>query len=118
MNRSAPPLIGVASALAVLLAASALWFIPQADIHRADQLRADQQRGGCVQYNAQQQVVIAGDKAEIRILIEGLAPHPTAVTEARIRAFLPIYDKVVDETHPFRDCTPAGIARYLRKKAR
>ena len=100
-----------------------LYIVPQ---DRADQAaaRADQanrdrieaQTAQCHQFNVQVGQTVAGDKAEIRILVAALAPNPSPAIERRIQDFYPRYDRVVDITHPKRDCTPAGIAKYLRQK--
>lgn len=85
------------------------------DLKRTIEQNAEARVAGCEQYNAQQEIVKAGDKAEIRIVVAALVPHPSPAQQVRIDAFYRRYNHVVEITHPARDCSPAGIAKYLQQ---
>lgn len=68
----------------------------------------------CNQSNTQQTDQAKAEKAEIRILIAALAQGTTDPSISdRIKTFYKDYDAQVDSAHPQRDCTTAGIAKFL-----
>lgn len=69
----------------------------------------------CIQYNLQQKAQAAAEIAESRdfvaALVEDAGNSPAAVASGK--AFDRSHDSLIGDAHASRDCTPAGIARYL-----
>lgn len=77
-------------------------------------------KASCDQYNNQQTVLDAAQKDQIRVLVKAVTPtgvRDTPELRKRIADFYVLYDKKVDQDYPARDCSPAGIAKYLHLSA-
>lgn len=98
--------VGIAAAVVAIVVAVVA-------THELAAYKADNQAArvaSCEQFNMQAAAGRAADKANIRVLTAQAGP---ATDPAHIRAFLAQYDASVDRGHPTRDCSPAGIAKYL-----
>lgn len=60
----------------------------------------------------------AAEKDQIRVVVDALTAQEvrSPALTARIDAFYDTYDKKVDQDHELRDCSRAGIAKYLGLK--
>lgn len=68
----------------------------------------------CLQYNKQQAAqagVEVGESEDFVSALEGR--HPTAKLQAAAKAFNREHDRKINNAHAGRDCSPAGIRRYL-----
>lgn len=99
-------------------AASAAALRASRALARSEKRTAEARLASCLQFNVQQQQARDGQKREIRSLLSlALAAVPTpdpARTKQFLDAVLPGYDKTVDSSFPDRDCSPQGIADYLK----
>lgn len=89
-----------------------------------NQLSAEQRRSAdqttaarfasCHQYNHQQDLQVDAEKTEIRFAVNQLTAHSTRPGISQdVTAFLEGYDTTVRNSHKPRDCSAAGIAKYL-----
>lgn len=79
--------------------------------HERDSARV----ASCLQFNLQQKAQAAAEIAESRdfvaALVKDAGNSPAAVASGK--AFDRSHDSLIGDAHASRDCTPAGIARYL-----
>lgn len=101
----------VANGVAGLVALAAVFvgFSARADLHSSLRNTASQRIASCVQYNRQQVEQRNAEKSEIR----QLTSLAQAGQLAAVKKFLADYDATVDKAHTPRDCTAAGIEKYL-----
>lgn len=73
--------------------------------------RGSQVIAACVNYNVQRAEV----RAALKLSLRALAPVSDAELTERQRELLAVYNAAVDAGLPFRDCSPAGIAKYFEE---
>lgn len=90
---------------------------------RYKEQQADARKVACDQSNHARDIEVAAQKKQIRALLTlaitaSVRPGQDPTSAQRfLNAVLPGYDKTVEDGHPRRDCTPAGIAAYLHQVA-
>lgn len=68
----------------------------------------------CLNQNVAIGVDVAGIKSDQKTFVDLLFPLPHSPdVQKRIDAGLKVYDDGVDQHHSLRDCSPAGVKKYL-----
>ncbi len=87
----------------------------QRALDEANAQRNENKIAACLQYKKQQEQGIDSDIAQSHDLIDALAASSpqTPATDTAVVAYNEKHDALIREGHPLRDCSPAGIEKYL-----
>lgn len=106
-------------ALAVAVVASGVGFKAANDLRTSKAATQRARVASCHQFNVQQKAQANAETVEIRAVVFAIvAGDRSAETTHRVEQFYLKYDRLIAESHPLRDCTAAGINRYLGLTAR
>lgn len=102
--------------LTIVLAVIGIWtgISGKIELNQAKQNNQTARINSCLQYNKQQDVIIAAQIAESHDLVNALAAgnHAPDVDE-QVAAFNKRHDGLITKSYPLRDCSPEGIEKYL-----
>lgn len=88
------------------------------DLHIASHATTAARIASCQQYNVQQQNAITHELRGNEILANNIAPPPRSdKTQRAVEVFLAQQRAESLAGHPYRDCTPDGVADYLRHQS-
>lgn len=108
--------------LLVLVVAVVAVFVAAFSVNSLNNYKHDTQRArvaSCKQFNRQQNAQANAETVEIRAVVFAVvAGDRSAETQHRVEQFYLKYDRLIAASHPLRDCSADGIARYLGQTAR
>jgi hypothetical protein len=106
--------VGIVSVALCLVAGTII--SNRAQIHEITSTREAGRVAACIAFNEQQARSRAGERAQIRSLINP-DEQRTPEEEAEIEATLARHDAQVDKSYPDRDCSPEGIRTYYEERS-
>lgn len=102
---------------AVAIAVVGIWVGVQGvnAVNDSNAERDQAREASCQQYNKQQDVQISAEMAQSHDFVKALAGGSTDPdVQAKVDLYNKEHDALISKSHPRRDCSPEGIAKYLK----